>query len=62
MRDKIICPYCQHIHDNESSLSIAHWDKDESDCECCGKIFSFSKKVEVYFETFKKENKNESAK
>jgi DNA-directed RNA polymerase subunit RPC12/RpoP len=51
----IICPYCNHIQDNETKYNhVSYWGEDSEDeihCESCGKKFLVVEMVERDFKT-----------
>jgi DNA-directed RNA polymerase subunit RPC12/RpoP len=52
-RRHIICPYCQHKQDNETTYHyVSYWgDDDEKECHCehCNKKFMVKEEVERQF-------------
>lgn len=49
----IICPYCNHVQDNETKYHyVTYWGEDgekECDCESCNKKFMVYEEVERQF-------------
>lgn len=48
----MICPYCGH--ENSDSFEFIE-DEGERECENCGKIFEYTREIEIRYTTTKKE-------
>jgi len=53
---EMVCPYCGYIHECSEELSS---DSSEYECEVCGREFHYERETEVYYSTYRKEDKEE---